>query len=129
MNAGIAGSNGQMIFHPREMSLSDSIFSPQTADGGTQVGLLTLETLLEKHAAHFPRFDLLKLDCEQAEYEVIRLAPQPLLKKFRRIIVEFHSPPGNESVEAAYAKLKEAGFSPFLNRRGKFEFVELFIRS
>jgi FkbM family methyltransferase len=129
VNAGVAGSDGHMTFHPGETSLSDSIFTSPAAGGGMQVELLTLQTLLERHAGHFPRFDLLKLDCEKAEYSIIRLTPPSLLGKFRYIIVEFHPEPENESVEAAYAKLKEAGFSPLRNRRGKSEFVDLFIRS
>jgi FkbM family methyltransferase len=129
VNAGVAGSDGHTMFHPGEASLSDSIFTPPAAGVGAQVELLTLQTLLEKYAGHFPRFDLLKLDCEQAEYAIIRLTPPSLLRKFRYIIVEFHPEPENESVEAAYAKLKEAGFLPFRNQRGKSEFVDLFIRS
>jgi FkbM family methyltransferase len=129
VNAGVAGSNGHMICHPQKLSLSDSIFAPQATDGGMKVELLTLQTLLERHADHFPRFDLLKLDCEQAEYAIIRLTPVSLLKKFSYIIVEFHPEPENESVEAAYFKLKESGFSPLQDWRGKFEFVDLFIRT
>jgi FkbM family methyltransferase len=129
VNAGIAGSDGHMMFHPLKLSLSDSIFAPQTPDGGMEVELLTLDTLLERHAGHFSRFDLLKLDCEQAEYAIIRLTPASLFRKFRYVIVEFHPEPENESVEAAYAKLQEAGFLPLRNRRSKFQFVDLFIRS
>ena len=118
------------MFNPLELSLADSIFTPQaTGKNGMQVELLTLQTLLERHASHFPRFDLLKLDCEQAEYAIIRSSPPELLGKFRYIIVEFHPEPENESVEAAYSKLKEAGFLPFRKHRSKFEFVDLFIRS
>jgi hypothetical protein len=118
-----------MMFHPQGLSLSDSIFTPKAAGGGMPVELLTLQTLLERHAGHFPRFDLLKLDCEQAEYAIIRLNPPSLLRKFRYLIVEFHSEPENESIEAAYSKLKEAGFLPFRKLRGKFAFIDLFIRS
>jgi FkbM family methyltransferase len=129
VNAGVAGSNGHIMFHPCEFSVADSIFTPQSKGGGMQVELLTLQTLLERHAGHFQQFDLLKLDCEQAEYAIIRLTPPSLLRKFRYLIVEFHTEPENEFLEAAYSKLKEAGFVPFQNRRSKFEFVDLFIRS
>lgn len=132
VNAGIAGTGGQLLFHPGKMSLSDTIFTPPETDKGErmEVELVTLHTLLEKHAGNFPRFDLLKLDCEQAEYAIIRSSPPELLRRFRYIIIEFHPEPENESVLSAYSKLKEAGFAPFRNQEGKGDnSVELFTRS
>ena len=130
VNVGVAGRDGSMKFNPSGTSVSDNIFSAASGQkDAREIDLLTLQTLLERHASHFPRFDLLKLDCEQAEYSIIRASSAGLLQKFRYIIVEFHSPPENESVEAAYAKLKAAGFSPLGNPRHKFDFLELFIRS
>jgi FkbM family methyltransferase len=130
VNAGVADSDGSIHFNPSGTSVSDNIFTatPGQKDA-RQIDLLCLQTLLERHASHCPRFDLLKLDCEQAEYGIIRSSPAAVLEKFRYIIVEFHPPPANESVEAAYAKLKAAGFSPVRNQWHKFEFLELFIRS
>lgn len=131
VNAGLSDRNGSMKFSPSGTSVSDNIFFAEAAGekDARQVDLLTLQTLLERHASHFPRFDLLKLDCERAEYCIIRSSPTALLEKFRYIIVEFHPPLENESVEAAYAKLKAAGFSPVCNQRDNFEFLELFIHS
>lgn len=130
VNAGVAGSNGSVNFNSSGTSVSDNIFAAANGQkDARQVDLLTLQTLLERHASHFPRFDLLKLDCEQAEYCIIRSSPTALLEKFHYIIVEFHPPLENESVEAAYAKLKAAGFSPVRNHWDKFEFLELFIHS
>ena len=34
--------------------------------------------------------DLLKLDCEGAEYSIIFAAPQPILEHFRHIVMEYH---------------------------------------
>jgi len=131
VNAGVAGRNERIMFHPGGLSLADSIYPVSRArkNGGTEIQLLTLQTLLERHAGHFPRFDLLKLDCEQAEYSIIRSSPLEMLRKFRHLIVEFHMEPENESVKSAYARLEEAGFSPFLNRRDKLGFLDLFVRS
>lgn len=131
LNAGIAGRDGSLAFHPTDLSLADNIFTPARPEknGRMEVALMTLQTLLKRHAAHFPRFDLLKLDCEQAEYAIIRSSPPAVLQKFRYIIVEFHPPPENESVEAACAKLQAAGFAPVGNRQSGTSDIELFIRA
>jgi FkbM family methyltransferase len=129
VNAGVAAGNGRIKFNQTGTSVSGNIFfEPADPTEGAQVDLVTLETLLERHASHFPRFDLLKLDCERAEYGIIDTASTVLLRKFRYIIVEFHPPLENQSVEAAYAKFKSAGFSPLRNQWNKFEFLELFSR-
>jgi FkbM family methyltransferase len=129
VNAGIAGKNGSFSFTPRTLSLADSIFAtPERGLAAMPVELLTLESLIARHGDHLPQFDLLKLDCEQAEYEVIRTAPASLLARFRYIIIEFHTEPAGESISAAYAKLKEAGFDPLLNPAGKYFYTDLFTR-
>ncbi|MGH7990210.1 MAG: FkbM family methyltransferase, partial [Limisphaerales bacterium] len=112
VNAGIAGANGHITFNPSERSLADSIFTTRTADKneGPQVEIMTLETLLEKHGRHFQRFDLLKIDCEQAEYSILKSVPPGVLGKFHYIIIEFHPEPKGESIGGAQAKLKESGF-------------------
>ena len=92
------------------------------------VELLTLETLIAKHGGQLHQFDLLKLDCEQAEYEVIRTTPLSLLRKFHYIIIEFHPEPAGETISAAYAKLKEAGFDALFDHSGNYFYTNLFTR-
>lgn len=129
VNAGIAGKNGSVSFTPRTLSLSDSIFAaPGNDRAAMPVELLTLETLIAKHGNRLPQFDLLKLDCEQAEYEIIRTTPASILARFRYIIIEFHPEPAGESISAAYAKLKEAGFDPLVRPAGKSFYTDLFTR-
>lgn len=133
VNAGIAGSNGHFQFTPRGLSLSDSLYAaPVTGTETVPVELLTLETLLTRHGAAHRPFDLLKLDCEQAEYAVIRTTPLAILGQFRHIIIEFHPEPGGESLSAAYARLKEAGFQslrPGTGQKFQKDFTDLFTRS
>jgi FkbM family methyltransferase len=131
INAGAAGTDGSVPFNPSRLSLGDSIFTPRqtgTPDG-FKVEMLTLATLLERHGGAREQYDLLKMDCEQAEYEIIRLTPAAVLQKFRHIIVEFHPEPAGESVDAAYAKLQAAGFHAARGRHGSLPFVDVFIRA
>ena len=130
VNAGVAGTNEIISFNFLGLSLSDSIFTkPKPGKAGTPVELLTLETLLEKHAEPFRQFDLLKLDCEQAEYSIIRMTSVPVLQKFRYIIVEFHPEPKGETIHAAYDKLVAAGFRSRQTRPSQSRFTDVFIRS
>jgi hypothetical protein len=133
VNAGIAGTNGHIAFNPSGISLADSIFTTRAAgkSDGSQVELMTLETLLEKHGSHFQRFDLLKLDCEGAEYSILRSVPPDVLGKFRYIVIEFHPEPEGESIGQAQAKLKEAGFvlSRTTSNPGGLPSTTLFVRS
>ncbi len=133
VNAGVAGEGGKFNFSPSSNSRSDSIFattgSSQNQKSGIEVKLLTLEDLLNQHSNRKGEFDLLKLDCESAEYGIIRLSSIDVLQRFRHIIIEFHTEPENESVQAAYTKLKQAGFSSVRTQPGKFLFTDLFIRN
>ncbi|MGH7954001.1 MAG: FkbM family methyltransferase [Limisphaerales bacterium] len=130
VNAGLAGVNGSLKFQPSANSRSDSIFAAtsMSKNSGVEVELLTLETLLDKYSNRSIEFDLLKLDCEGAEYGVIRFSSIDVLRRFRHIIVEFHPEPENESVEAAYDKLKQAGFNSMRMQPGKFLYTDLFTR-
>ena len=134
INAGVAGENGRVKFTPRRLSITDSIYAKQDTEmEQIEVELLTLESLLEKHTRHFQKFDLLKIDCEQAEYEIIRSTPSSLLRKFSYIIVEFHPEPDGETIDAAYAKLQESGFHSMRLQSGKdlsnVNTADIFIRS
>jgi FkbM family methyltransferase len=112
VQAGVAGADGTVIFRPQRHSLEDNIFSRgDSGDGaGIPVRLVTLATLLREHAAENAEFDLLKLDCEGAEYAILRETPVALLRRFRYLIVEFHEEPPDESVARCYDRLREAGF-------------------
>ncbi|MGA3283156.1 MAG: FkbM family methyltransferase [Verrucomicrobiota bacterium] len=115
----------------RTARVSDNIFTTLNTDKSdeSQVELMTPETLLEKHGSHFQRFDLLKLDCEQAEYAILRAAPLGVLGKFRYIIIEFHAEPEGESIRRAQAKFKEAGFSLLRTLRDGLRSTRLFVHA
>jgi len=55
---------------------------------GVTVHAITLNDFISEKQIH--RIDLLKLDCEGAEYEILLEAPKMTLKKIDRIIMEYH---------------------------------------
>lgn len=55
----------------------------------------TLEKIFADH--RLPRLDVLKLDCEGAEYEILYRTPAETLKKIREIRLEYHLIPGKRT--------------------------------
>jgi FkbM family methyltransferase len=54
-----------------------------------KVNAVTLADVLTEHA--LDSVDLLKLDCEGAEYEILMNAPEDTLAKIQRIVMEYHN--------------------------------------
>jgi len=57
-------------------------------------------------------FDLLKLDCEGAEWEIVRACGHILAERFKVVVAEVHDDPDKESAVDAFPKVMEKhGFS------------------
>jgi FkbM family methyltransferase len=116
LNLGMADRNGYIDFIPTELSLGDNIFGAAKSAGvpgrgAFQVELVTLESLLERQSAQSIQFDLLKLDCEGAEYGIIRSTSVEVLRRFRNILIELHREPSGESFLSLSTKLESCGFA------------------
>jgi len=74
---------------------------------GASVAVRTLESVLEEQAVS--EVDVLKLDCEGAEFEILETAPTALLGRVRAIVGEFHAWNGRR-VEELAASLRSNGF-------------------
>jgi FkbM family methyltransferase len=84
------------------------------------VECLTLEDLFREHA--IDRCDILKLDCEGAEYEILFGAPRELLRRIDRICMEYHRAPGGPETwtgEGLLSFLASAGHEARLVPRRK----------
>ncbi|MBI5118267.1 FkbM family methyltransferase [Candidatus Poribacteria bacterium] len=73
------------------------------------------------------RCDLLKLDCEGAEYEILFTLPDYVLSRISRIVMEYHDdspkPKSEWTVESLRKYLKEKGFSVFARARKRNRLV------
>ena len=115
LNAGVSRENGTFSFHPTACSLSDGLFAHTPADlvaTSLPVPLLTLADALARAGLEEHDFDLLKLDCEGAEYGIVAASSPDCLRRFRHIVAELHPEPVGESPSALYAKLAQCGFQP-----------------
>lgn len=63
------------------------------------------------------RIDVLKMDCEGAEFDILENAPDSAFSRIGRIILEFHEFDGHTGAQLA-TFLRGKGFTVELNRRG-----------
>ena len=75
----------------------------------TRIKVVALSRWLNEAATPF---DLLKLDCEGAEWEIVRTCGHILAAHFKVVVAEVHDDPDKESAVDAFPKLMEKhGFS------------------
>ena len=72
------------------------------------VQAVSLESILNEH--HLEKLDLLKLDCEGAEYDILMDAPPQILHRVDRIIMEWHDFAGVDDHHALAAYLRDLGY-------------------
>jgi FkbM family methyltransferase len=73
-----------------------------------EVEAISLKSLIEDH--NIGEIDLLKLDCEGAEYEILMQADGDCLAKIRRMILEYHDLDHNRNHHHLTAFLKQSGY-------------------
>ncbi len=89
------------------------IISKDVEDLGENIEIVTVEALtLAKVMASqgIKHLDLLKLDCEGAEYEILMETPLKTLAKMQRIIMEYHDVDEAHNHRQLIAFLEGAGF-------------------
>jgi FkbM family methyltransferase len=94
----------------------DGFTTSASADGGdryrqetVEVDCLSLADLFDTQGIE--RCDLLKMDCEGAEYAILYRAPEPVLGGIRQMAIEVHRGPGEtENIESLARYLSDKGF-------------------
>jgi len=90
---GVAGRAGKRTFFLTRFSPLSSFFSRR----GDKIAVecVTFQDIFEEN--HLKAIDLLKLDCEGAEYEILYRTPAEILKKIKEIRLEYHVLPGKKT--------------------------------
>ncbi|MBI2932063.1 MAG: FkbM family methyltransferase [Planctomycetes bacterium] len=88
--AAVAGKRGTVTLYRSDNPSAHSMFPAEheRKTGATIVDSLALADIFEEH--QIDRCDLLKLDCEGAEYDVLYALPRELWPRIERLAMEFH---------------------------------------
>jgi len=87
---GVAGRRGTMTLHVGVSPSRNSMFpsEPERSKGTLSAETVTLEDIFREQAIE--RCDLLKIDCEGAEYDILYATPKELWPRIARTCLEYH---------------------------------------
>lgn len=101
------------------ITTSASLFDNQYGSDEERVQATTLENVFSDY--QLSKIDLLKLDCEGAEYNILYNTPSHLYKKINCIAIETH--PGKEKNENKEALEKYLGDIGYITKSRQQEFI------
>jgi len=104
--AALAGQSGTVEMTSSGPSVSRKV--NRESRKAERVRAISLKELLDQHA--FGEVDLLKLDCEGAEFDVLLSSDDRVLRRNRVIAGEYHAP-NRANVTRLLGRLEEAGFT------------------
>ena len=115
IHAAVGGTQREISIQLKSSSPGGTtIYGNGSEDAGekanrTRIKVVAFSEWLQE--ANYP-FDLLKLDCEGAEWEIIRACGHIIGERFKVVVAEIHDDPDKESAVDAFPKLMEKhGFS------------------
>lgn len=110
VNAGVWSRAGTMTLDGAngEPLQAQTQFTETASENGQSIPVVSLEQVVQEFT---PRgIDLLKLDCEGAEYPILFSAAPETLNAVSRIVMEYHDLDARQNHGALAAFLKKAGF-------------------
>ncbi len=105
--AALGGSTGRAYLHPGPATVTATVGSTREGAHDEEVRLLTLAALMEEHGIDF--VDVLKLDCEGAEFDILLSADRRTLSRVGTIVGEYHGA-GDNAPATLQQHLESAGF-------------------
>ena len=109
----VGGSRRDAVLHRRGVEAMNSLFTTDrygsTFTPVETVRVVTLDDVFE-HCA-IDRCDLLKLDCEGAEYEILYGAGAETLGRIGNLVLEYHEGMNANGPDELDAFLRERGFA------------------
>lgn len=86
----VSGQGGEIVYLPKNSSPYNKLVSEGTTDSTSlePVTTISLAEIIDQN--DIEQVDLLKMDCEGAEYEILMKAPKEALTKIREIRMELH---------------------------------------
>jgi len=85
---GISSKSGKIKFYENSKSGLSSLYVKSDNNKKSTINVVTLNYIFNKN--NIKKCDLLKVDCEGAEYDIILNLDKDILSKIRNMIIEYH---------------------------------------
>ena len=106
VNEAVAGVPGKALLQVSEGNAGAHSLGGQRTDGSVEVDCCTLQEVVDRFG--LDSIDYLKLDCEGSEYGILETAPEDLMRRIRRISMEYHHIEGRRTEELGQILEKHA---------------------
>jgi FkbM family methyltransferase len=107
---GVAAQTGTRDFHLTDGSPFNSLYE-QSRSNGSKVTITTTTLAAILHDNQLEKVDLLKIDCEGAEFEILYATPASVFEKITELRLEYHDHDGpNANHEALQQFMKTMGY-------------------
>jgi len=120
VNAAVAGEAGKRTLMRRGDLALNTLYARDVYDSvfeaAAEVRAITLEQLFSEH--NIEQCDLLKLDCEGAEYEILSAAPERLLRSIGQVVGEYHvglTANGPQQIQEMLSPMFDVQITPLLD--------------
>lgn len=114
----VAGESGRRkMFISEDSTGGHSLLPSLSGAANTTVETISLKDLFDLNA--IPEADFLKMDCEGSEHEVFFSAPDDVLRKIKKLAIEWHYLDAERNVETLRSHLQVKGFTVTHSKRGK----------
>jgi FkbM family methyltransferase len=104
----LAGRDGFRDFLVTPTRVTTSMIFHQGKGEFRRVAVISLRTFLDKH--NITKVDLLKMNCEGAEFEILMNSSKEVLRKINRIVLEFHNVSIHENADLLRSYLESNNF-------------------
>lgn len=99
-----------------------SVFESESRSYRLEVPALSLQTMMKRQ--QIDHIDLLKLDCEGAEYDILYQAPDDILQRVSNMSIETHEGSNeSENLLALKVFLENKGFATQALEEGKYSYL------
>jgi|TARA_B110000438_G_scaffold121155_1_gene118284 FkbM family methyltransferase len=108
-NLGVSKDTGTSILYlKKDFSIGNSIYKNSNLDLKIDIKTISVQDIIKKN--DIQKIDILKLDCEGAEYEILLNLEQETLLKIKKIVSEMHPNIENFEIEQVKKFLIKNGF-------------------
>jgi len=107
-NFAISGKSGPVDLYLADSSSRNTITGKDQLTQKMLVDSLSIPALsLSEALGDIPQIDLVKMDCEGAEFSILASADQATLNKINRLVLEYHAAENSELLQSLLKKLGE----------------------